>query len=166
MSITPHGALIQTGLQAAQNKTVWQGLGATQAEGLSLAKKVILIPVIIVCIILIIAALIAVGNGAYTIGTLITFSLGVGGLVAAYWVTRPDYTAAQYFAQTMHENPQLTHQIQQSNYNNSIPNSPKYSNKSNIPLVNSPTQYTNKSKFSKRGTAEGEGTEHVSNLID
>lgn len=81
---------VQKGVEEGQRPGGISKFAGIHAEGISFAKKLILAPVVIVCIILIIAVLIAIGNGAYTMGTLITFIIGAGGLYAVYWFTLPD----------------------------------------------------------------------------
>lgn len=183
-------AAIPAVTQAAQNKTVWQGVGTAHAEGMSLAKKLILAPIVIVCIILLIAVLIAIANGAYTMGTLVTFIIGAGGLYGVYWFTQADYTAVQYISQNMQDAPQQTQQGPPPNYYAPQPQQYQYGYQPPPPLagpaappaprmqpqyparvvrkpVNPSSQFAaSRAALASKGIAEGEGEEFVSDEVD
>lgn len=74
------------GLKAVQDPGTRNFARETHNFGFGVVKTLVLIPFIIVSIILLIAALIAIGNGAYTMGTFITFLIGGAMLYGCYWV--------------------------------------------------------------------------------
>jgi len=77
--VAPLVMLAPAALELAQNKEVHK-------TGTSLFKMAFAGPIAIVSIILLISALIAIGNGAYTMGTMIVFLLACAGFGSIYWL--------------------------------------------------------------------------------
>jgi hypothetical protein len=118
----PPVMIASAALDAAGNKQVYK-------TGSSLIKFGLAVPIATVSVILLIAALIAVGNGAYTIGTFITFLIGACGFAFIYWlfsgVDPADAPPPQQFQQQQfqqqpqfqqQQQPQFQQQYQQPQY--------------------------------------------------
>lgn len=82
--------LAPAALEVAQSKEVHK-------TGSNLFKMGIAGPIAIVSIILLISALIAIGNGAYTMGTFIVFLLACAGFYSIHWLfsETPEYMPPQ-----------------------------------------------------------------------
>lgn len=149
----------------------------------SFLMKLILMPVVIICVILIIASLIAVGNGAYTMGTLITFIIGAGGLVGYYYMTKipsealqgPQGTPQGYYGPPpgygyQQPQPMYRQQPRQLGYATQPPrrrsNPQLMGSQPNVPRPRQP-QYA-QARQSQQSTprVEGEGEEYVADEVD
>jgi len=99
--VAPLLMLAPAALEAAKSKEVHR-------TGTSLFKMAFAGPIAIVSIILLISALIAIGNGAYTMGTMIVFLLACAGFYSIHWLfseppqyapPQPQYAPQQYAPQ-------------------------------------------------------------------
>ena len=85
-------ALIPVALEAADKMTATADRRNVLRQGHNLGfgffKTLLLMPVIIVGIIILFGSLIAVGNGAYTMGTFIAFLIGAAMVAGPIWLIR------------------------------------------------------------------------------
>jgi hypothetical protein len=148
----------------------------------SFLMKLILMPMVIIGTILIIAAFIAIANGAYTMGTLITFVIGSGLLGGWYFMTKAPSEPQQGYLPPGY--PPFGYQPQPPGYGYppgyppqqrygslrsrpSAPPQPQSPGRVVSRPVNPNSQYaTARAQLEQKGLYEGEGEEFVSDEVD